>query len=115
MDDQLLALSFRRRASMRWKDRSRHGILSIWCGCGATTIAWIDGASEIAPMDLLPLELGCVRRAGNEGVIPNQVLVRVGNFASGMAIAKTIIAENGKICQPQAIIVATWFKVEASY
>lgn len=42
----------------------------------------------------------------------NQVWVRVGNETSDLTLARDIIAGNGTIFNPQAILVATWFNVE---
>jgi hypothetical protein len=48
------------------------------------------------------------------GANQNQVWVRIGNNASDLAIARNLIAGNGTLSNPEAIVVATWFKVEAN-
>jgi hypothetical protein len=50
----------------------------------------------------------------NGGADQNQVWVRIGTNASDLAIARNIIAGNGTIFHPEAIVIATWFKVEAN-
>jgi hypothetical protein len=72
--DRVPALPSRWRTSIRWKDASRNGIVSIACECRSTTIPWIHGASEASRewyqtkyrTRANKLELGCVRRGAEE-------------------------------------------------
>jgi hypothetical protein len=50
----------------------------------------------------------------NGGADQNQVWLRVGKNQSDLQLARDIIAGNGTLFAPQAIIVATWYKVEAA-
>jgi hypothetical protein len=49
----------------------------------------------------------------NGGDNKNQIWMRGGNHTDDLLIARDIIAGNGTIFYPQAILVATWYKVEA--
>lgn len=49
----------------------------------------------------------------NGGVDQNEIWLRVGNKTEDLTLARDIIAGNGTIFNPQAILLATWYKVEA--
>lgn len=48
----------------------------------------------------------------NGGVDQNQISFHVGNNTADLDIARNIIAFNGTVFRPQAMMVATWYKVE---
>jgi Nidogen-like len=52
---------------------------------------------------------------GNGGTDQNQIWLRVGNETSDLLLARDIIAGNGTLFNPQVVMVATWYKVEAYY
>jgi cysteine-rich repeat protein len=52
---------------------------------------------------------------GNGGTDQNQIWLRVGNKTSDLNLARDIIADYGTVFNPQVVIVATWYKVEAFY
>jgi hypothetical protein len=52
---------------------------------------------------------------GNGGIDQNQIWLRVGNKTSDLLLARDSIAGNGTLFNPQKMMVATWYKVEAYY
>jgi hypothetical protein len=52
---------------------------------------------------------------GNCGTDQNQIWLRVGNKTSDLLLARDIIAGNGTLFNPQVVMIATWYKVEAYY
>jgi cysteine-rich repeat protein len=51
----------------------------------------------------------------NGGTDQNQIWFRVGNTTSDLNLARDIIADYGTVFNPQVVMVATWYKVEAYY
>jgi hypothetical protein len=49
----------------------------------------------------------------NGGANQNQLWLRAGNDTNDLNLARDIIAGNGTLFAPQAVVVATWYKVEA--
>jgi hypothetical protein len=50
----------------------------------------------------------------NGGTDQNQIWMRAWNATDDLNLARDILAGNGTLFRPQAIIVATWYKVEAN-
>jgi hypothetical protein len=49
----------------------------------------------------------------NGGVDQNQMWLRAGNRTEDLNMARDIIAGNGTLFSPQAVLVATWYRIEA--